>query len=46
MEIDKRSNLEHYVELQCVSPSTDFLSELSQIHQFFCECVCLTVNNF
>ena len=53
MEIDKRSNLEHYVG-QAVTlaittvqfPSTDFLSESSQIHQFFCECVCLTVNNF
>ena len=50
MEIDKRSNLEHHVKqaatLQCDSPSTDSLSESSQVHQSLSECVCLIVNNF
>ena len=46
MEIDKRSNLEHHVKEAVTLAITDFLSESSQIHQFFCECVCLTVNNF
>ena len=52
MEIDKRSNLEHNVEhtatlaIMCVSPSTDLLSESSQVHQSLSECVCLIVNNF
>ena len=53
MEIDKRSNIEHHVKqaailaiLQCDSPSTDFLSESSQVHQFLNECVCLFTNNF
>ena len=53
MEIDKRSNIEHHENklphwqrLQCDSPSTDSLSESSQIHQSLSECVCLSVNNF
>ena len=53
MEIDKRSNLEHHVtqavtlaRLQSDLPSTDSLSESSQVHQSSSECVCLFVNNF
>ena len=53
MEIDKRSNIEHHVKqaatlaiLQCDSPSTDSLSELSLVNQFLIECVCLFTNNF
>ena len=38
--------LPHWQSLQSDSPSTDSLSELSQVHLSSIECVCLFVDNF